>query len=189
MKLPSINTLSIEEQQACKRVVCYKAPDGTVYAGAGQPVGLEPGMPIKPQVQLPKNPDDCWTWIGSFTSNGTPTKTHNGRDMIAHRWLWAQLFGPIKPGYALGHTCGNSQCVSPHHCKVMTQAECNRAGNGTILVKGDLQDIREAIDNGVSLNRIARKLGVARSTISSAMTGKSWKKPKLSKLAGRARKA
>lgn len=58
-----------------------------------------PGETMKPLVRLGKTPDDCWEWIGRKHDNGYGKKQFHSRTLLAHRWLWTQLFGPIPGGW------------------------------------------------------------------------------------------
>lgn len=137
------------------------------------------GVTLKPLVKIGRSPSDCWEWLGTKTAQGYGKKTVGGRTMMASRWLWEQLFGPIRDGMVLSSTCGNPGCVNPHHHRVCTQAKNVRDGLNAKLTEGDAQEARELADEGWSMQDIADKFGVSRTCISSVVNGHSW---------GRARK-
>jgi len=140
----------------------------------------EPGVTLKPLVKLGKEPGDCWTWTGSIDDGGYGRKQFAGKSMLAHRWLWMQLFGSIPDGLVVSHKCGNHACVNPHHLQAMTQAENCRQGITASLTPADVVEIRRAKRHGgVNMRQhLADRYGVAPSTISDIWGRKSWRKPK-----------
>lgn len=65
----------------------------------------------------------CWLWTaalqyeyGSFTAPGR-------RSVLAHRWAYEQLRGPIPEGLTLDHLCGVKRCVNPDHLEPVTIGE------------------------------------------------------------------
>lgn len=103
-----------------------------------------PGVTLKPLVKLPKDPAGCWEWIGRANANGYPMKQFAGQPIPAGRWLYTMLLGPVPEGLVVARTCGNRNCVSPHHARVTFQAEANRAGINTTLSPQDVTEIRAA---------------------------------------------
>ncbi len=134
------------------------------------------GQTLKPLVRLGRRPDECWKWTGAISPNGYGKKQVGGRTLLAHRWLWEQLFGPIPASLVVAHSCGNRSCVSPHHLRLCTQAEGIRAGTGTTLTAGDAEDIRRLYDGGLMAPLLADRFGVAESTIKSIVQRRSWRR-------------
>lgn len=137
-----------------------------------------PGETVKPLVKLGRTPDDCWEWIGRKHANGYGKKQFHSRTLLAHRWLWMQLFGPIPSGLVIDHVCQNPGCVNPHHLRVVTQAENVRSGLTTLLTDGDVKEIRRLHELGWFADNIAAKFDVHEKTIRSLLAGKSWRKAK-----------
>lgn len=135
------------------------------------------GLSIKPMVKLPRDPAACWEWIGTRLRNGYGKKTFDKKNMLAHRWVWQQFFGPIAEGMVIDHICQNRGCVNPHHLRVVTQAENVRAGLVTTLTEGDVQEIRSMWNEGWQSPDLAQKFGVTAATIKDIVRGKSWGKP------------
>lgn len=63
----------------------------------------------------------CWEWDGARKSHGygnfAPVRT---KTVLAHRWAWEYLVGPIPPGMELDHRCQNTRCVCPDHLEVVS---------------------------------------------------------------------
>lgn len=75
----------------------------------------------------------CWL----FTSLG---KGGYGRffpsqfvQMLAHRWAYENLVGPIPEGLELDHLCRVPACVNPDHLEPVTKAENRRRGLQGVL--------------------------------------------------------
>jgi hypothetical protein len=72
---------------------------------------------------------DCWRWQASknWQNYGwfglSPAKT-----VLAHRFAYELLVGPIPAGLEIFHTCHNHDCVNPRHMKLLTHAACIKKG-------------------------------------------------------------
>jgi hypothetical protein len=62
---------------------------------------------------------DCWIWQGRRNACGYGTF---GR-ILAHRFAYERLVGPIPDGMELDHLCGYRDCVDPSHLEPVTHAE------------------------------------------------------------------
>jgi hypothetical protein len=136
----------------------------------------KPGQAIRARVKLGRTPDACWTWLGGCTSSGHGSLTFCGRDVLAHRWIWEQLFGPIPDGHVVFSTCERLDCINPHHLACGTQATACREGVSTKLLPDDVADIRAAkADAGPNTVRVlAERYGVSITTIRDIWLGRSW---------------
>lgn len=47
----------------------------------------------------------------------------NGHFILAHRFVYETLIGPIPGGMTLDHLCKNKLCVNPEHLEVVTRGE------------------------------------------------------------------
>lgn len=64
----------------------------------------------------------CWMWTGAVGSNGyghLVTEPHHF--VVAHRFAYASLVGPVPEGLDLDHLCRNRLCVNPAHLEPVTR--------------------------------------------------------------------
>jgi hypothetical protein len=101
----------------------------------------------------------CWVWTatrnpygyGQFYLSGGPL-------VVAHRWAWEQVNGPVPDGLVLDHLCRHPACVHPEHLEAVTEAVNIQRGLAGDLKPPLLQ--REKCANGHELtpeNRFLRK--------------------------------
>lgn len=66
----------------------------------------------------------CWNWAAPPNSTGygqfAPIR---GRKVLAHRFAYEALIGPIADGLYLDHLCRNRLCVNPDHLEPVTNRE------------------------------------------------------------------
>ena len=68
--------------------------------------------------------DGCWPWRGARISATGYGFVGHGRDrVVAHRWVYERLIGPIPEGADLHHRCENKICVNPDHLEPLTRSE------------------------------------------------------------------
>jgi hypothetical protein len=70
---------------------------------------------------------DCWLWTGRIPSNGygiyTMTDREKPRTVMAHRFAYELLVGPIPEGLDIDHLCKVRRCVRPAHLEPVTHLE------------------------------------------------------------------
>ncbi len=75
------------------------------------------------------DPVGCWLWPRSTNGDGYG-KLYVGKKLIlAHRYAFELLVGPIPEGMTLDHLCRNRLCVRPSHLEPVTIAENLRRGH------------------------------------------------------------
>lgn len=138
------------------------------------------GYPLKPRIELPRDESACWEWIGRRQENGYGKLTYFGKDMLAHRWIWMMLFGPIPDGLVINHKCSNRGCINPRHLEVVTQAENTRHGVNTTLLAMDVEEIRRKKrgHGPQTANELAAKFGVSAQLIRDIWKRRAWNEPK-----------
>lgn len=149
------------------------------------------GQTIKPQVRMGRTADACWRWLGPTTPDGHGKKTYCGRDVMAHRWIWEILFGPIPAGMVVFRTCDAKDCTNPAHLRMGSQADACRQSVNVVLLPNDVQDIRQAGDNRTSQTAaiLADKYGCDANTVRDIWRGKTWGRASKNYGPGRAGKA
>jgi hypothetical protein len=64
----------------------------------------------------------CRNWSGRL--NDGYGQFHVDKDVVlAHRWIYEQLIGPIPDGMQIDHLCGNPRCVNVEHLVAVTRAD------------------------------------------------------------------
>lgn len=134
------------------------------------------GQTIKPQVKLGKRAEDCWQWLGPKTDAGHGKKTYCGREVMAHRWVWEMLFGPIPAGLVVYATCGTTGCTNPHHLACGYIADARRQATDVKLLPADIADIRAAKATASlhTATHLADRHGVSPNTIRDIWRGTTW---------------
>jgi hypothetical protein len=134
--------------------------------------------------------DGCWVWDGAKCGSGYGHLGRSGKTLMAHRYAYEQLVGPIPAHLCVLHRCDNRLCVNPDHLFLGTHQENTqdmiRKGrqinvgspggkNGNAkLSKEQAEEIRRLAANGVSQSEIARRFSVVQPHISRIVRQISW---------------
>jgi len=73
------------------------------------------GELIEPQ------PNGCWLYDGEPDAYGRQTVA--GQRVVAHRYVYEVLVGPIPDGHHLHHRCETKGCCNPTHLDVLTPSD------------------------------------------------------------------
>ena len=73
-----------------------------------------------------------------------------GRNKLAHRVIYEQIYGPIPDGYDIHHVCGVRACINPDHLRALTRL-------GHIQTTAPVQN--ERCPKGHRYNRVGTQRG------------------------------
>jgi hypothetical protein len=76
------------------------------------------------------DPGGCWIWTGRLGRDGYGYVDAYDRQHTAHRYLYAQMIGPLPQELHLDHLCRVRCCVNPDHVEPVTPKENIRRGDG-----------------------------------------------------------
>lgn len=65
----------------------------------------------------------CWEWDAHRDRDGYGRFHADGRDWLAHKWLYEQSNGPVPDGLELDHLCRNRACCNSAHLEAVTRYE------------------------------------------------------------------
>jgi hypothetical protein len=135
------------------------------------------GQVCRQLVQLGERPEDCWLWLGRVSpKTGYGKKQFHGKTLLAHRWVYEQLFGPIPDGMVINHKCRTRACVNPQHLEITDQAGNCRDGAGTKLTAEQAKAIKAQFSTrkwGLGA-KLARQYGVSGALIHDIWRGRAW---------------
>lgn len=85
-----------------------------------------------------KKTDACWLWEGKKTVQGYGQLRHLGRTLLAHRYSWELINGPIPERAYIDHRCHTPSCVNPEHLRSVTPKQNmeNRRGANMNNISG-----------------------------------------------------
>lgn len=111
----------------------------------------------------------CWLWSRAINNKGYGRLSINKKQVLAHRYVYETVRGPIPGGLSLDHKCSNRRCVNPDHLEPVTHKENCRRGRKTRMTPGVRQRIRELYSSGVGVRAIGREVGFYHATVSSVI--------------------
>ncbi len=86
--------------------------------------------------QTGENLGPCWLWTTPRVADGYGEFQVNRQKVLAHRFSYTLLIGPIPEGLELDHLCRVRHCVRPSHLEPVTHR--------VNLLRGDTMPIRNA---------------------------------------------
>jgi len=92
----------------------------------GSPVRMRPNLEERFWAKVQKGPG-CWEWQGCL-ARGYGQLWGTTKILLAHRFSYELLIGPIPEGLTIDHLCRNCRCVNPAHLEPVTLAENIRRG-------------------------------------------------------------
>jgi len=72
----------------------------------------------------------CWLWTASRDPKGYGRFKLNDRPVLAHRFAYETLIGPIPDGLQLDHLCRTRNCVNPSHLEPVSNRDNALRGTG-----------------------------------------------------------
>jgi hypothetical protein len=139
--------------------------------------------------------DGCWIWTGKSVNQKGYGQLggiggRGGGAILAHRLSYQIHKGEIPEGMVVMHSCDNPSCVNPDHLSVGTQSQniLEAIAKGRKVLpklprfsgadhpnaKFTEQDIRDIRAKPMDDTGLAKKYGVAASTIRRIRIGQSW---------------
>lgn len=89
---------------------------------AGTPAGIRTHHKTPEQAYAAnlKRDGACIVWTGTIGAQGYGNLVVEGSKMLAHRYSWQRVNGPIPDGMFLDHKCHNRACVNVEHLRIAT---------------------------------------------------------------------
>ncbi len=115
----------------------------------------------------------CWIWQRSKTSMGYGNLRLNGKNILAHRYIYELVKGKISSNCEIDHLCQNHLCINPIHLEAVSHAENCYRGARAKLSRDKVDYAKQLRESGWLINQIAKKFKVERHTITSALNGRS----------------
>lgn len=129
----------------------------------------------------------CWVWTAAAKAGYGVFRHPTGKQVLAHRYAWESIRGPIPEGLMVLHRCGVALCVRPSHLYLGTHAENMRdrdlhgrtvrgeADGNAKLTEEQVREIRARwTGERGQRGRLAAEYGVSPRTIYLVVTGETW---------------
>ena len=83
---------------------------------------------------IPVPESGCWIWERCLNSQGYGILRDCKKQVVAHRYFYEQLRGPIPVGLTIDHLCRVRCCVNPDHMEVVTMRVNLLRGVGVVAI-------------------------------------------------------
>lgn len=123
----------------------------------------------------------CWEWIGATNNKGYGMIKINGKPILTHRFAFEYFNNTkIPKGLCILHKCDNPKCVNYQHLRLGTYQDNdidkvmkNRQWNQKLTAQ-DVIEIRNRMNLGDKILKIAKDYGVTNQNIYAIKNNKSW---------------
>lgn len=110
---------------------CERPPECRGWCGAHYSRWKRSGVPVFPVMRredyfwakVEQQDDTCWQWKGASQKKGYGNFWEGKAVLLAHRYAYLLLVGPIPEDRELDHLCRNRGCVNPLHLEPVTHEE------------------------------------------------------------------
>lgn len=137
-------------------------------------------------------PNGCWIWNKALHRQGYGHFPYKRKLMLAHRLSWILFKGKISEEILVCHNCpggDNPSCCNPDHLFLGTDRDnsidafkkgliIRKKGSAhyfSKLTEKDIKKIRELKKLNFTHQSIGEKFGIAKSTVTGILNGRSWK--------------
>lgn len=165
----------------------------TRYSADGAAITDNSAIAFWSKVDISKNKNDCWNWMGARKPKGYGNVRIDKKYMLSHRVAFALANGQIPKGFMVCHVCDNPSCCNPSHlmlgtCKsnaadmliknrqkdIIYAARGEKNGNSK-LTSSDVVKIRRLYERGAKLTDIADMHKVSPQAIGSIVRMETWR--------------
>jgi hypothetical protein len=128
----------------------------------------------------------CWVWVGKLERSGYGRIFIDGKNVLAHRFVYGEFKEPVPDDMCLCHHCDNPPCTNPEHMFVGTRTDNNndmvakgRTTHGERAYHGKLTaiqavEIRKKRENGATVCDLSKEYGIATQNIYLLLQRKTW---------------
>lgn len=138
-----------------------------------------------------RGPDECWNWLGARAYGYGRLVIGSRKDetrhvIIASRFSYELVYGPIPESMFICHTCDNRSCVNPTHLFLGTHQDNmtdmynkSRSTKGekngqAKLTHDEVRQIRQRYASGETQRAISRLYAIGQSTVQAIVSRKIW---------------
>lgn len=137
------------------------------------------------------SPGGCWLWTSGVNDGGYGTFRVGGRrgsQLLAHRYAWMKLVGPIADDLCVLHRCDMPRCCNPEHLFLGDRETNNRDRDQkgrAVSVRGarhpnakldedGVREIRRLHRSGMTQTKLARQFGVSNACVRQLLVRFTW---------------